>query len=98
MTDEKHRRYGCGSRILPLPADVRERWANLRDAINSAAQPFTGKSEFGLSVMHLHDVVGAEAALDRALDQVRKTVPEIPLHGAFVLTKDGPASEVSWCG
>jgi hypothetical protein len=75
---------------------VIERWDGLRAAVSAAAQPFTGKEKFALSVMYLHDVTGAEAALDRALDEVRKSVPDIPLHGAFVLTEAGPASEVSW--
>lgn len=95
MTDQTPR-MKRKDRIIPLPAAVQDRWTRLRAAVNAAAQPFTGKDEFPLSVMCLHDVIGAEAALDRALDEVRKTVPEIPLHGAFILAKDGPASQVSW--
>lgn len=83
-------------RIFPLPAAVKGRWVDLQAAVNAATQPFTGKAACPLSIMHLHDVIGAEAALDRALDEVRKAVPDTPLHGAFVLTRDGPASEVSW--
>lgn len=96
MTDESRRKRDRRERILPLPEAVMARWSNLRDALNSAAQPFTGEREFVLSVMYLHDVIGAEAALDRALNEVRKTVPDIPLSGTFILTKDGPACEVSW--
>jgi hypothetical protein len=94
MTDKSLKRK---ERILPLPAAVKERWENLQDAVNSASQPFTGKSVLHLSVAYVHYVMGAEEALDRALDEVRKTVPkEIPINGAFILTKDGPAVEVSW--
>jgi hypothetical protein len=94
MTDKSLKRK---ERILPLPAAVKERWANLQDAVNLASQPFTGKGALHLSVAYVHYVIGAEGALDRALDEVRKTVPkEIPINGAFILTKDGPAIEVSW--
>lgn len=83
-------------RIIPLPPAVKDRWRDAKAAINAAAQPFTGKDEFNLSVMCLYKIIGAEAALDRALDDVGKTMPGTDLYGSFVLTKDGPAIEVSW--
>jgi hypothetical protein len=85
-----------GSRIVALPKPVQERWTGLRAALDLAAAPFTGKSTFSVSIFYLHDVIGAEEAMSRALDDVRKSVPDIPLYGEFTLTESGPAIKVSW--
>lgn len=84
------------TRLFPLPKTVLDRWNGMRAALNAAATPFTGKSALPLSVMYLHEVTGAEEALDRAMSEVRKTVPEIPLHGAFILRNGEPMCEVTW--
>jgi hypothetical protein len=84
------------TRLFPLPKTVLERWNGMRAALDAAASPFTGKPALPLSVMYLHEITGAEEALDRAMSEVRKTVPEIPIRGAFVLKNGEPMCEVTW--
>ena len=83
-------------RRYPLPRAVKERWTGLCSAVSAAAKPFTGDDTFPVSIFVLHDVLGAQAALDKAIEDASKSTKDTPINGMFAMTRDGPVCLVWW--
>ncbi len=81
--------------VVPLSKALTERWTEMRQAINRATEPFTGKAEMPLSIFHLHDMRGADEFMDQVLVAAGKEHPGKDIHGSFTLTANGPGVEVS---
>jgi hypothetical protein len=76
MTSTAHKT--C-EKIIPVSAALQGRWRALRDALDAAAKPHTGKETFTISPFYARDLPGAEAELDRAL----KSISAEEVHGEF---------------
>jgi len=89
------------TRAFELPVKVRENWDALCAAFDAAARPYIKHQHYTTPLDALYNVIGAEEAMDRAMDEVRRTIVKdvnIHLHGGFRNNSKGPYIEIMWRG
>lgn len=86
-----------GSKLIRFDDAVLRRWDSLKSSVSDAARPYTSSGSFPISPFYMHDIIGGQDNIDRALKSVGRDMPGRDLRASVIIGNGGiPMIEVMW--